>query len=67
MKLSFVSIQEGHSLVRAQHPGSAKIQEFLSQLEVLWDELKRRHERNGLVLKVSEELNYRVHEYIVFL
>ncbi|XP_067241726.1 uncharacterized protein [Chanodichthys erythropterus] len=52
--------KEGHSLVRAQHPGSAKIQEFLSQLEVLWDELKRRHERNGLVLKVSEELNYRV-------
>ncbi|XP_067278657.1 spectrin beta chain, non-erythrocytic 1 isoform X6 [Pseudorasbora parva] len=52
--------KEGHSLVRAQHPGSVKIQEFLSQLEVLWDELKRRHERNGLVLKVSEELNYRV-------
>ncbi|XP_048059882.1 spectrin beta chain, non-erythrocytic 1 isoform X4 [Megalobrama amblycephala] len=52
--------KEGHSLVRAQHPGSIKIQEFLSQLEVLWDELKRRHERNGLVLKVSEELNYRV-------
>ncbi|XP_052428732.1 uncharacterized protein LOC127970291 isoform X4 [Carassius gibelio] len=52
--------KEGYSLVRAQHPGSIKIQEFLSQLEVLWDELKRRHERNGLVLKVSEELNYRV-------
>ncbi|XP_077073614.1 spectrin beta chain, non-erythrocytic 1 isoform X4 [Siphateles boraxobius] len=52
--------KEGHSLVRAQHPGSVKIQEFLSQLEVLWDELRRRHERNGLVLKVSEELNYRV-------
>ncbi|XP_039515276.1 spectrin beta chain, non-erythrocytic 1 isoform X4 [Pimephales promelas] len=52
--------KEGHGLVRAQHPGSVKIQEFLSQLEVLWDELKRRHERNGLVLKVSEELNCRV-------
>ncbi|XP_059421661.1 spectrin beta chain, non-erythrocytic 5 isoform X4 [Carassius carassius] len=52
--------KEGYSLVRAQHPGSIKIQEFLSQLEVLWDELKRRQERNGLVLKVSEELNYRV-------
>ncbi|XP_016133261.1 uncharacterized protein [Sinocyclocheilus grahami] len=52
--------KEGYSLVRAQHPGSIKIQEFLSQLEVLWDELKRRHERNGLVLKISEELNYRV-------
>uniref|UniRef100_A0A9J8CXV8 PH domain-containing protein n=1 Tax=Cyprinus carpio carpio TaxID=630221 RepID=A0A9J8CXV8_CYPCA len=52
--------KEGYSLVRAQHPGSIKIQEFLSQLEVLWDELKRRHERNGLVLKVSEELNCRV-------
>ncbi|XP_043111256.1 spectrin alpha chain isoform X3 [Puntigrus tetrazona] len=52
--------KEGHSLVRAQHPGSMKIQEFLSQLEVLWEELKRRHERNGLVLKVSEELNYKV-------
>ncbi|XP_050982914.1 uncharacterized protein LOC127175708 isoform X2 [Labeo rohita] len=52
--------KEGYSLVRAQHPGSTKIQEFLSQLEVLWDELKRRHERNGLVLKVSEELNCKV-------
>ncbi|XP_058651865.1 uncharacterized protein LOC131552243 isoform X3 [Onychostoma macrolepis] len=52
--------KEGYSLVRAQHPGSMKIQEFLSQLEVLWEELKRRHERNGLVLKVSEELNYKV-------
>ncbi|XP_059372833.1 uncharacterized protein LOC132110279 [Carassius carassius] len=52
--------KEGYSLVRAQHPGSIRIQEFLSQLEVLWDELKRRHERNGLVLKLSDELNYRV-------
>ncbi|XP_051508279.1 uncharacterized protein LOC127414353 isoform X2 [Myxocyprinus asiaticus] len=52
--------REGHSLVRAQHPGSTKIQEFLSQLEVLWEELKRRHQRNGLVLQVSEELNCRV-------
>ncbi|XP_056326642.1 uncharacterized protein LOC130239459 isoform X2 [Danio aesculapii] len=52
--------KEGHSLVKAQHPGSLKIQEFLSQLEVLWDELKRRHQRNGLVLKLSEELNCRV-------
>ncbi|XP_051945498.1 uncharacterized protein LOC127617567 [Xyrauchen texanus] len=52
--------REGHSLVRAQHTGSTKIQEFLSQLEVLWEELKRRHQRNGLVLQVSEELNCRV-------
>ncbi|XP_052006595.1 uncharacterized protein LOC127660426 isoform X1 [Xyrauchen texanus] len=52
--------REGHSLVRAQHPGSTKIQEFLSQLEVLWEELKSRHQRNGLVLQVSEELNCRV-------
>ncbi|XP_052468414.1 uncharacterized protein LOC128025875 isoform X2 [Carassius gibelio] len=52
--------KEGYSLVRAQHPGSIRIQEFLSQLEVLWDELKRRHERNALVLKLSDELSYRV-------
>ncbi|XP_055026003.2 uncharacterized protein mymx isoform X4 [Misgurnus anguillicaudatus] len=52
--------REGHSLVKAQHLGSTKIQEFLSELEVLWDELKRRHERNGLVLQVSEELNCKV-------
>ncbi|XP_036429503.1 spectrin beta chain, erythrocytic isoform X2 [Colossoma macropomum] len=51
--------KEGHSLVRAQHPGSAKIQEFLSQLEVLWEELKRRHQKNAVVLQASEELNYR--------
>ncbi|XP_076830237.1 uncharacterized protein mymx isoform X2 [Brachyhypopomus gauderio] len=51
--------KEGHSLVRAQHPGSSKIQEFLSQLEVLWEELKRRHQRNGEILQCSEELNYR--------
>uniref|UniRef100_A0A096LZY1 PH domain-containing protein n=1 Tax=Poecilia formosa TaxID=48698 RepID=A0A096LZY1_POEFO len=38
--------QEGHGLVRAQHPGSARIEEFLSQLEVLWEELRRRHQRN---------------------
>ncbi|XP_026133613.1 uncharacterized protein mymx isoform X2 [Carassius auratus] len=52
--------KEGYSLVRAQHPGSIRIQEFLSQLEVLWDRLKRRHERNALVLKLSDELSYRV-------
>ncbi|XP_065152281.1 uncharacterized protein mymx isoform X4 [Paramisgurnus dabryanus] len=52
--------REGHSLVKAQHLGSTKIQEFLSELEVLWEELKRRHERNGLVLQVSEELNCKV-------
>nr|XP_055025999.1 uncharacterized protein LOC129415858 isoform X1 [Misgurnus anguillicaudatus] len=52
--------REGHSLVKAQHLGSTKIQEFLNELEVLWDELKRRHERNGLVLQVSEELNCKV-------
>ncbi|KAK1791378.1 hypothetical protein P4O66_013384 [Electrophorus voltai] len=51
--------KEGHSLVRAHHPGSAKIQDFLSQLEVLWEELKKRHQRNGMILRGSEELNYR--------
>ncbi|XP_066535803.1 uncharacterized protein [Hoplias malabaricus] len=51
--------KEGHSLVCAQHPGSAKIQEFLSQLEVLWEELKRRHQKNTMFLQASEELNYR--------
>ncbi|XP_030628129.1 uncharacterized protein mymx [Chanos chanos] len=51
--------REGRSLVRAQHPGSAKIEEFLCQLEILWEELKRRHQKNSLVLQGSEELNYR--------
>ncbi|XP_007238513.3 uncharacterized protein LOC103028505 isoform X1 [Astyanax mexicanus] len=52
--------KEGHSLVRAQHPGSTKIQEFLSQLEVLWEELNRRHQKNGVVLCAAEELNRKV-------
>ncbi|XP_048863767.1 uncharacterized protein LOC125738638 isoform X2 [Brienomyrus brachyistius] len=49
--------KEGRSLVRAQHPGSAKIEEFLGQLEALWEELKRRHQRNVVVLQESEKLN----------
>ncbi|TRY93138.1 hypothetical protein DNTS_021106 [Danionella cerebrum] len=52
--------REGHSLVRAHHPESLKIQEFLTQLERLWDELKRRNQRNTLLLKLSEELGDRV-------
>lgn len=52
--------QEGRGLVRAQHPGSAKIQEFLRQLEVLWEELRRRHQRNAVFLQASEELGLRV-------
>lgn len=52
--------QEGHGLVRAQHAGSAKIQEFLGQLEVLWEELRRRHRRNAAFLQASEELGFRV-------
>ncbi|XP_074502734.1 uncharacterized protein mymx isoform X8 [Sebastes fasciatus] len=52
--------REGHGLVRAQHPGSAKIEEFLSQLEVLWEELRRRHQRNAVFLQASEELGFRV-------
>ncbi|XP_063047463.1 nucleoprotein TPR isoform X2 [Engraulis encrasicolus] len=51
--------KEGRSLVRAQHPGSARIEEFLGQLEVLWEELKRQHQRNVVVLQASEELNFR--------
>ncbi|XP_041921451.1 uncharacterized protein LOC121685166 isoform X3 [Alosa sapidissima] len=51
--------KEGRSLVRAQHPGSAKIKEFLGQLEVLWEELKKQHQRNVVVLQASEELNFR--------
>lgn len=46
--------------MRAQHPGSAKIEEFLGQLEVLWEELKKQHQRNVVVLQASEELNFRV-------
>uniref|UniRef100_A0A3Q3MIK4 Uncharacterized LOC113131773 n=1 Tax=Mastacembelus armatus TaxID=205130 RepID=A0A3Q3MIK4_9TELE len=52
--------REGRGLVRAQHPGSAKIEEFLSQLEVLWEELRRRHQRNTVFLQASEELGFRV-------
>uniref|UniRef100_A0A3Q2T8A0 Uncharacterized LOC105916020 n=1 Tax=Fundulus heteroclitus TaxID=8078 RepID=A0A3Q2T8A0_FUNHE len=52
--------REGHGLVRAQHPGSAKIEEFLSQLEVLWEELRRRHQRNAVFLQASEKLGFRV-------
>ncbi|KAM8860204.1 uncharacterized protein mymx isoform 2-T2 [Spinachia spinachia] len=52
--------REGHGLVRAQHAGSAKIQEFLGQLEVLWEELRRRHRRNAAFLQASEELGFRV-------
>lgn len=51
--------KEGRGLVRAQHPGSAKIQEFLGQLEVLWEELRRRHQRNAVYLRASEELGFR--------
>ncbi|XP_015235074.1 PREDICTED: uncharacterized protein LOC107087815 isoform X3 [Cyprinodon variegatus] len=52
--------REGHGLVRAQHPGSSKIEEFLSQLEVLWEELRRRHQRNAAFLQASEKLGFRV-------
>nr|XP_020456860.1 uncharacterized protein LOC109960822 [Monopterus albus] len=51
--------REGRGLVHAQHPGSAKIEEFLSQLEVLWEELRRRHQRNTVFLQASEELGFR--------
>ncbi|XP_041105968.1 spectrin beta chain, non-erythrocytic 1-like isoform X5 [Polyodon spathula] len=49
--------KEGRSLVRAQHPGSAKIEEFLRQLEVLWEELKKRHQKNNDVLRELEKTN----------
>ena len=52
--------QEGRELVRARHPGSAKIAEFLGQLEGLWEELRRRHQRNVVFLQASEELGFRV-------
>lgn len=52
--------QEGHELVRARHPGSAKIEEFLVQLGGLWEELRGRHQRNAAFLQASEELGFRV-------
>ncbi|XP_026211055.1 uncharacterized protein LOC113158924 isoform X3 [Anabas testudineus] len=52
--------REGRGLVRAQHPGSAKIEEFIGQLEVLWEELRRRHQRNAVFLQASEELGFKV-------
>ncbi|MGH0140274.1 UNVERIFIED_CONTAM: hypothetical protein FKN15_008952 [Acipenser sinensis] len=48
---------EGRSLVQAQHPGSTKIEEFLRQLEVLWEELKKRHQKNDAVLQELEKTN----------
>lgn len=55
-----LSPQEGRGLVRARHPGSAKIEEFLGQLEALWEELQRRHQRNAVFLQASGELGFRV-------
>ncbi|XP_019726187.1 uncharacterized protein mymx isoform X3 [Hippocampus comes] len=52
--------KEGHSLVRAEHPGSTKIEQFLSQLEMLWEELQSRHQRNAVFLQASEDLSVRV-------
>ncbi|KAG9344321.1 hypothetical protein JZ751_010990 [Albula glossodonta] len=49
--------KEGRSLVRARHPGSSKIAEFLGQLEALWEELKRRHRKNMVLLQESERLS----------
>ncbi|KAJ8393231.1 hypothetical protein AAFF_G00063030 [Aldrovandia affinis] len=49
--------KEGRGLVRARHPGSMKIEEFLGQLEALWEELKRRHRKNVLLLQESERLS----------
>jgi len=47
-------------LIRAQHPGSEKIEAFLGQLEFLWEELRRRHQRNAGFLRASEEQGFRV-------
>lgn len=55
-----LSPQEGRGLVRARHPGSARIEEFLGQLEGLWEELRRRHQRNAVFLQASGELGFRV-------
>lgn len=61
--ISFMLLpQEGHELVRARHPGSAKIEEFLVQLGGLWEELQGRHRRNAVFLQASEELGFRVRE-----
>lgn len=59
--ISFMLLpQEGHELVRARHPGSAKIEEFLVELGGLWEELRGRHRRNAVFLQASEELGFRV-------
>ncbi|KAJ8250718.1 hypothetical protein COCON_G00226400 [Conger conger] len=49
--------KEGRGLVRAGHPGSRKIGQFLEQLEALWEELKRRHRRNLHLLQEAERLS----------
>lgn len=61
--ISFMLLpQEGHELVRARHPGSTKIEEFLVQLGGLWEELRGRHQRNAVFLQASEELGFRVRD-----
>ncbi|XP_061692613.1 uncharacterized protein LOC133509530 isoform X2 [Syngnathoides biaculeatus] len=52
--------REGRELVRAQHPGCTKIEQFLSQLEMLWEELQRRHQRNSVFLQASQNPGFRV-------
>ncbi|KAJ7987333.1 hypothetical protein DPEC_G00325400 [Dallia pectoralis] len=52
--------QEGRELIRNQNPSSSKIQEFLTRLNDLWEELKRRHHRNHIYLQSKEEMNYKV-------
>ncbi|KAK6329592.1 hypothetical protein J4Q44_G00015700 [Coregonus suidteri] len=51
--------KEGRGLIRAQHPGSSNIQEFLIRLEELWEELRRRHHRNQVYLQAGEDMSFR--------
>ncbi|KAM9560035.1 uncharacterized protein ACWYII_016745 [Salvelinus alpinus] len=52
-------LQQGRGLIRAQHPGNSKIQDFLIRLEELWEELRRRHHRNQVYLQAGEEMSFR--------
>ncbi|XP_071247342.1 uncharacterized protein [Salvelinus alpinus] len=51
--------KQGRGLIRAQHPGNSKIQDFLIRLEELWEELRRRHHRNQVYLQAGEEMSFR--------
>ncbi|XP_018606637.2 uncharacterized protein LOC108933792 [Scleropages formosus] len=52
------------SLMRSHCSENTKIEEFLLQLELLWEELKKRHKKNMEVLQDLEALNLKTVEVL---